>query len=242
MNCDEITELQPSKLYAIENSERRTAVQELTESLEKLGWNLADIEVTDCPVDTKIPPLYKSVLAVSYKYLKDNEQYFLTVDCCLDGGVRTINVYIDVTCIDMVTKTTHELSTDEMPTIKQYEKQMSYYYNVLYSELIVFSDIRIRKVENTLQHFSTDEMDNEALNLVLDYAKEHVDKSDAETTIAPYIVWKSKILKNWKYLISTNLYDGMYYELTFNGDSNDWYLDVYKKFDNKVIPKNRNII
>lgn len=242
MSCDEITELQPSKLYSIENSERRTAVQELTESLEKLGWNLADIEVTDCPVDTKIPPLYKSVLAVSYKYLKDGEQYFLIVDCRLDGGVRILNVYTDVTCIDMVTKTTHELSTAEMQTIKQYEKQMSYYYNMLYSELIVFSNIRIRKVENTLQHFSTDEMDNEALNIILDYAKEHLDKSDAETTIAPYIVWKSKILKNWKYLISTNLYDGMYYELTFNGDSNEWYLDAYKKFDNKVIPKNRNII
>ena len=242
MYCDENTELQPSKLYSIENSERRTAVQELTESLEKLGWNLADIEVTDCPVDTKIPPLYKSVLAVSYKYLKDNEQYFLIVDCRLDGGVHIINVYIDVTCIDTVTKTTHELSTDEMQSIKQYEKQMSYYYNMLYSELIVFSDIRIRKVENTLQHFSTDEMDNEALNIILDYANEHVDKSDAETTITPYIVWKSKILKNWKYLISTNLYDGMYYELTFNGDSNEWYLDAYKKFDNKVIPKNRNII
>ena len=242
MSCDEITELQPSKLYSIENSERRTAVQELTESLEKLGWNLADIEVTDCPVDTKIPPLYKSVLAVSYKYLKDGEQYFLIVDCRLDGGVRILNVYTDVTCIDMVTKTTHELSTAEMQTIKQYEKQKSYYYNMLYSELIVFSNIRIRKVENTLQHFSTDEMDNEALNIILDYAKEHLDKSDAETTIAPYIVWKSKILKNWKYLISTNLYDGMYYELTFNGDSNEWYLDAYKKFDNKVIPKNRNII
>ena len=242
MNCAEITELQPSKLFSIENSERRTVVQELTESLEKLGWNLADTEVTDCPVDTKIPPLHKSVLAVSYKYLKDNEQYFLTVDCRLDGGVHIMDVDIEVTCIDMVTKTTHELSTTEMQTIKQYEKQMSYYYNMLYSELIVFSNIEICKVENTLQHFSIDEMDNEALNIVLEYAKEHVDKSDAETTITPYVVWKSKILKNWKYLISTNLYDGMYYELTFNGDSNEWYFDAYKKFDNKVIPKNKNII
>lgn len=242
MNCDEITELQPSKLYSIENSERRTAVQELTESIEKLGWALADIEVTDCPVDTKIPPLYKSVLVVDYKYLKDNEQYFLTVNCRLDGGVHIMDVDIDVTCIDMVTKTTHELSTAEMQLIKQYTERLSYYYNMLYSELLVFSNIKICKVENTLQHFSTDEMDNEALNIVLEYTKEHVDKSDDETTIAPYIVWKSKILKNWKYLISTNLYDGMYYELTFNGDSNEWYFDAYKKFDNKVIPKNTNII
>lgn len=242
MNCDEITELQPSKLYSIENSERRTAVQELTESLEKLGWNLSDIETVDDTVNTKLPPSHKSVLTVSYKYLKDDEQYFLIVDCRLDGGVRTLNVDIEVTCLDIVTKVTHELDTAEMQLIKQYTERLSYYYNMLYSELLVFSNIKICKVENTLQSFSTDEMDNEALNIVLDYSKEHVDKSDAETTITPYIVWKSKILKNWKYLISTNLYDGMYYELTFNGDSSEWYLDAYKKFDNKVIPKNTNII
>jgi hypothetical protein len=41
--------------------------------------------------------------------------------------------------------------------------------------------------------------------------------------------------QNWKYLISSTLYDGMYYELTFNGDKNEWYLDAYKKFENKVI-------
>jgi hypothetical protein len=27
----------------------------------------------------------------------------------------------------------------------------------------------------------------------------------------------------------------MYYELTFNGDSKEWYLDAYKKFENRVI-------
>ena len=27
----------------------------------------------------------------------------------------------------------------------------------------------------------------------------------------------------------------MYYELTYNGDKEEWYLDAYKKFENKVI-------
>lgn len=37
---------------------------------------------------------------------------------------------------------------------------------------------------------------------------------------------------NWKYLLSSTLPDGMYYELTYNGDKKQWYLDAYKKFDN----------
>jgi hypothetical protein len=28
----------------------------------------------------------------------------------------------------------------------------------------------------------------------------------------------------------------MYYELTYNGDKKEWYLDAYKKFENNVIP------
>jgi hypothetical protein len=48
-------------------------------------------------------------------------------------------------------------------------------------------------------------------------------------------VWKAKVLQNWKYLISSTLYDGMYYELTYDGDKRRWYLDAYKKFENKVI-------
>ena len=50
------------------------------------------------------------------------------------------------------------------------------------------------------------------------------------------MVWKAKILGNWKYLISTDLFDGMYYEVTYNGETAEWYLDAYKKFENKVIP------
>lgn len=51
-----------------------------------------------------------------------------------------------------------------------------------------------------------------------------------------FIVWKCKTLQNWKYLISTTIEDGMYYELTYNGDKSEWYLDAYHKVENKVIP------
>ena len=31
-----------------------------------------------------------------------------------------------------------------------------------------------------------------------------------------------------------SMFDGMYYELTYNGDKTEWYLDVYKKMENVV--------
>lgn len=78
-------------------------------------------------------------------------------------------------------------------------------------------------------------MDNIALMLVEDYIAGHLDKSDPEPEFDVFTVWKAKILQNWKYLISSTLPDGMYYELTYNGDKKEWYMDVYKKFENKVI-------
>ena len=79
-------------------------------------------------------------------------------------------------------------------------------------------------------------MDYVSLKLVEEYVAEHLDKSDEVVEFEVYIVWKCKTLQNWKYLISTSLNDGMYYELTYNGDKNEWYLDAYKKVQNKVIP------
>ena len=38
-----------------------------------------------------------------------------------------------------------------------------------------------------------------------------------------------------KALLSTTLFDGMYYELTYNGDKNELYIDVYKRFENKEL-------
>ena len=79
-------------------------------------------------------------------------------------------------------------------------------------------------------------MDQKAIDIVRDYVERHLDKSDPKPEFEVYTVWKSKTLQNWKYLLSTNLFDGMYYELTFNGDKSEWYLDAYKKFENVVIP------
>ena len=71
--------------------------------------------------------------------------------------------------------------------------------------------------------------------LVKDYTIEHLDKSDEAPEFDVFIVWYAKELQNHKALLSTTLYDGMYYELTYDGDNNAIYLDAYKKFENRVI-------
>lgn len=45
-----------------------------------------------------------------------------------------------------------------------------------------------------------------------------------------FIVWKCKVIQNWKYIICTN-HRGFLYEVTYNGDKKEWYIDVYMKVD-----------
>ena len=78
-------------------------------------------------------------------------------------------------------------------------------------------------------------MDIKAIKIVTDYISDHLDKSDVAPIFDVYVVWKCKALQNWKWLISSTLYDGMYYEVTYNGDKDEFYLDAYKKFENKCI-------
>ena len=78
-------------------------------------------------------------------------------------------------------------------------------------------------------------MDKIVIKIVKDYVINHLDKSNEIPQFEVFIVWKCKVLQNWKYLVSTTLLDGMYYELTYDGDKRRWYLDAYKKFENKCI-------
>ena len=74
--------------------------------------------------------------------------------------------------------------------------------------------------------------------LVARYANEHIDKTDGKqvTEDDVFIVWMVKALQNNKALASTTLCDGMYYELTYNGDKDELYFDAYKKWENVCYP------
>ena len=75
----------------------------------------------------------------------------------------------------------------------------------------------------------------ECKKVVREYAIEHMDKTDTVPPIDVFVVWSCKTLQNYKALLSTTLRDGMYYEITYNGDKKEAYLDAYKKFENRVV-------
>ena len=72
---------------------------------------------------------------------------------------------------------------------------------------------------------------------VADYANAHLDKADHKqiTEADVFVVWQCKTLQNNKALLSTTLFDGMYYEYTYNGDKKELYFDAYKKWENRCI-------
>lgn len=76
-----------------------------------------------------------------------------------------------------------------------------------------------------------------SVKTVVDYFNNRCEKTDKFTISSEdvYIVWLCKTLQNHKALLSTNVSDGMYYELTYNGDKKELYLDAYKKWENKCI-------
>lgn len=80
--------------------------------------------------------------------------------------------------------------------------------------------------------YKNDEMLDLCKDIVINYI------ADTKAVKIPkddiFIVWFSKTLQNFKALVSTTLSDGMYYELTYNGDKDELYLDAYKKLENKV--------
>ena len=80
-------------------------------------------------------------------------------------------------------------------------------------------------------------MMEKAKQLVVDMFNEDVEKTDGFTLTVDdvYIVWWSKTLQNWKALVSTTVSDGMYYEVTYNGDKQETYIDAYKKWKNKRV-------
>lgn len=77
-----------------------------------------------------------------------------------------------------------------------------------------------------------------ARELVFEHIKERLEKTDTHITFSldeVYITWYAFVLRSWKMLLSTTLPDGMYYEVTYNADKNEHYIDAYKKFEHVKI-------
>lgn len=75
-------------------------------------------------------------------------------------------------------------------------------------------------------------MNIKATNIV----REYINKPEQEFTV--FTVWHCYILGYEKWLLATTLPDGMYYEVTYNKAKDEFYLDAYKKLENKCIKNN----
>ena len=70
----------------------------------------------------------------------------------------------------------------------------------------------------------------QTLELVKKYYESELKISIGKDEI--YIVWIVKALQNNKALISTSKKDTRYFEITFNGDKKETYIDCYTKEKN----------
>ena len=71
---------------------------------------------------------------------------------------------------------------------------------------------------------------------VAEYYNQKTDAAPVMTVDDVFVVWYSKSLQNHKALLSTPVSDGMYYELTYNGNKKELYFDAYKKWENICYP------
>jgi hypothetical protein len=79
---------------------------------------------------------------------------------------------------------------------------------------------------------------NLACDLVFGHIKKNLEKTDIHVTFARdevYCVWFAFVLGNYKALVSSSLPDGRYYEVTYNKEKGEVYIDTYAKIDNRCI-------
>lgn len=84
-------------------------------------------------------------------------------------------------------------------------------------------------------------LQNTFKGIVEEYADRNLKKAEGVNVhFEVYVVWFCKTLQHAKALLSTSLPDGMYYELTYNGDKDEIYLDAYNKVDNLKLTTKRS--
>lgn len=78
-----------------------------------------------------------------------------------------------------------------------------------------------------------EEFEKKCKDIIQKYYEEELKMLISKSDI--YVVWSCKTLQNNKALLSTDIVDGRYFELTHNGDKKEIYVDAYKKEKNQAI-------
>lgn len=85
--------------------------------------------------------------------------------------------------------------------------------------------------------YSRDDLSLKAREIVVGYFNKNVRyRRDIRINVEDtYTVWFCKVMENWKALVSTRVTDGQYYEVTYDGSMERYYLDVYVKAENVIV-------
>lgn len=85
--------------------------------------------------------------------------------------------------------------------------------------------------------FGSKEFQEIAKRTVFEMVQEGLDPTDNVklTMDDVYVTWFGFILGNMKALVSTSLPDGKYYEVTYNNEKKEIYIDCYVKIKQKVV-------
>ena len=71
--------------------------------------------------------------------------------------------------------------------------------------------------------------------VVLDYYHKNVEGGEKVTLDDVFVVWSCKTLQNYKVIVAVAFADERLFELTYNGDKCETYVDVYEKKDKVTI-------
>lgn len=88
--------------------------------------------------------------------------------------------------------------------------------------------------------FGSKEFQEIAKRTVFEMVQEGLDPTDKVDLKMDdvYVTWFGFILGNMKALVSTSLPDGKYYEVTYNKEKKEIYIDCYVKIKQKVVTVN----
>lgn len=75
-----------------------------------------------------------------------------------------------------------------------------------------------------------------AIRLVREHLENRMPTIIPQLDFTCRLVWFAKTLQNWKAIVVTNLPDNFMYEVIYDGDKKQAYIDMYQKLENVCIP------
>lgn len=82
-------------------------------------------------------------------------------------------------------------------------------------------------------------IENLAKARIVKYTNSKQSDSNNHVTVDDvFTVWKAKTIQNWKYIMGTTAPDNLLFEVTYNGDRDEIYVDCYKQEFKYIITSN----